>query len=130
MPLLLLAAIVKAPVWINDHRLARMVGRIQAYPLPSGTDFGYFDPQVEVSGDSGDCWYTIRFEPGVGSVGRHVITRAMKELKAESLIWRVANRGMIVQDPPSPSRSPWPSTVATNPPHGRPPADEPEALAT
>jgi GntR family transcriptional regulator len=33
-------------------------------------------------------------------VGRHVITRAMKELKAESLVWRVANRGMIVQDPP------------------------------
>ncbi|MEV4569698.1 hypothetical protein AB0K12_38555 [Nonomuraea sp. NPDC049419] len=62
VPLLLLAAIVMAPVWINDHRLARMVGRIQAYPLPSGTDFGYFDPQVEVSGDSGDCWYTIRFE--------------------------------------------------------------------
>ncbi|WP_431933754.1 hypothetical protein [Nonomuraea jabiensis] len=27
-----------------------------------GTDFGSFDPHVEVSGDSGDCWYTIRFE--------------------------------------------------------------------
>ncbi|MER7504922.1 hypothetical protein AB0L05_36810 [Nonomuraea pusilla] len=62
VPFLLLAAIVMAPVWINDHRLARMVDRIQEYPLPSGTDFGSFDPQVEVSGDSGDCWYTIRFE--------------------------------------------------------------------
>ncbi|WP_433426413.1 GntR family transcriptional regulator (plasmid) [Microtetraspora malaysiensis] len=32
-------------------------------------------------------------------VGAHVITRAMRELKAEGLIWRVANRGMIVQGP-------------------------------
>ncbi|MFI6497205.1 GntR family transcriptional regulator [Nonomuraea typhae] len=32
-------------------------------------------------------------------VGAHVITRAMKELKEEGLIWRVANRGMIVQRP-------------------------------
>ncbi|TDE59055.1 hypothetical protein E1295_03905 [Nonomuraea mesophila] len=62
VPFLLLAVIVMAPVWINDHRLARMVDRIQANPLPSGTVFGYFDPQVEVSGDSGDCWYTIRFQ--------------------------------------------------------------------
>nr|WP_152992304.1 hypothetical protein [Nonomuraea pusilla] len=61
VPLLLLAAIVMAPVWINDHRLARMVDRIQEYPLPAGTDFGSFDPQVKVSGDSGDCLYTIRF---------------------------------------------------------------------
>lgn len=35
------------------------------------------------------------------SVSRHVITRAMRELKEEGLIWRVANRGMIVQKPPS-----------------------------
>ncbi|MFG3438302.1 GntR family transcriptional regulator [Nonomuraea sp. NPDC047897] len=33
-------------------------------------------------------------------VGAHVITRAMKELKEEGLIWRVANRGMIVQPHP------------------------------
>ncbi|MEU6799278.1 hypothetical protein ABZ907_46975 [Nonomuraea wenchangensis] len=62
LPLLLLAATVMAPVWINDYQLARMVDRIQEHPLPSGTDFRYVDPQVEVSGDSGDCWYTIRFE--------------------------------------------------------------------
>ncbi|MEU8143562.1 hypothetical protein [Nonomuraea sp. NPDC048901] len=50
------------PVWLNDYRLARMVDRIQEYPPPPGADFGYIDPQVEVTGDSGDCWYTIRFE--------------------------------------------------------------------
>ncbi|WP_101790132.1 hypothetical protein [Nonomuraea indica] len=61
-PPLLLAAMVIAPVWINDHRLARMVDRIQESSLPPGTGFGSFAPQVEVSGDSGDCWYTIRFE--------------------------------------------------------------------
>ncbi|MEU7891666.1 GntR family transcriptional regulator [Nonomuraea sp. NPDC049152] len=32
-------------------------------------------------------------------VGAHVITRAMRQLKEEGLIWRVANRGMIVQAP-------------------------------
>ncbi len=31
-------------------------------------------------------------------VGQQPITRAMRELKAEGLIWRVANRGMIVQE--------------------------------
>ncbi len=62
VPFLLLAVIVMSPVWINDYRLARMVGRIQEYPLPPGADFAYVDPHVEVIGDSGDCWYTIRFE--------------------------------------------------------------------
>ncbi|MFG1688007.1 hypothetical protein ACGFNP_48215 [Nonomuraea sp. NPDC049269] len=62
VPFVLLGVIVMAPVWISDFRLARMVDRIKEYPLPPGTDFGYFDPQVEVSGDSGDCWYTIRFD--------------------------------------------------------------------
>ncbi|MEV0379836.1 GntR family transcriptional regulator [Nonomuraea sp. NPDC050643] len=33
------------------------------------------------------------------SVGRYVITSAMRELKAEGLIRRVANKGMIVQGP-------------------------------
>ncbi|MEV1175615.1 GntR family transcriptional regulator [Nonomuraea sp. NPDC049784] len=32
-------------------------------------------------------------------VGAHVITRAMRELKEAGLVWRVANRGMIVQGP-------------------------------
>ncbi|TMR90364.1 GntR family transcriptional regulator [Nonomuraea basaltis] len=32
-------------------------------------------------------------------VGAHVITRAMRELKSEGLIWREANKGMIVQAP-------------------------------
>ncbi|MEQ4725078.1 hypothetical protein [Nonomuraea sp. B19D2] len=62
VPFALLGLIVMAPAWISDHRLAGMADRIQQYPLPPGTDFGLFDPQVEVSGDSGDCWYTIRFE--------------------------------------------------------------------
>ena len=62
VPLLLLAARVMVPVWINDQRLARMVDRIREYPLPPGTGFAHLDPQVEVSGDSGDCLYTIRFE--------------------------------------------------------------------
>ncbi|MFI7147670.1 hypothetical protein ACIBO2_22360 [Nonomuraea sp. NPDC050022] len=51
-----------APVWLNDYLLARMVDRIQEYPPPPGADFGYIDPQVKVTGDSGDCFYTIRFE--------------------------------------------------------------------
>ncbi|NRQ40599.1 hypothetical protein HII36_53650 [Nonomuraea sp. NN258] len=62
MPFLLLTAAVITPMWVDDHRLDRMIDRIQDHPLPPETDFGYFDPQVEVSGDSGDCWYTIRFE--------------------------------------------------------------------
>ncbi|WP_214317016.1 GntR family transcriptional regulator [Nonomuraea sediminis] len=36
------------------------------------------------------------------SVSAAVITRAMKELKTEGLIWRVANRGMIVLPSPVP----------------------------
>ncbi|RVX39296.1 regulatory GntR family protein [Nonomuraea polychroma] len=32
-------------------------------------------------------------------VGAHVITRSMKELKEQGLIWRVANKGMIVLGP-------------------------------
>ncbi|WP_219462352.1 hypothetical protein [Nonomuraea rhizosphaerae] len=62
-PFLLLAALVMAPVWITDHRLARMADRVLAYPPPPGTDVEHAAPQVEVSGgDSGDCWYSIRFE--------------------------------------------------------------------
>ncbi|GAA2212598.1 hypothetical protein GCM10009850_080600 [Nonomuraea monospora] len=60
-PFVLLGAIVMAPGWVNDYRLARMVDRIQEYPLPAGAEFGSFAPQAETSGgDSGDCWYTIR----------------------------------------------------------------------
>ncbi|MFG1947247.1 hypothetical protein [Nonomuraea sp. NPDC048826] len=61
LPFLLLAAIVKAPVWLADHRLARMADHIRENP-PPGADVGYVDAHVEVTGDSGDCWYTIRFE--------------------------------------------------------------------
>ncbi|MBT2234724.1 GntR family transcriptional regulator [Nonomuraea sp. NEAU-A123] len=32
-------------------------------------------------------------------ISRHVITNAMRELKEEGLIWRVANKGMIVRGP-------------------------------
>ncbi|TYB71039.1 hypothetical protein FXF51_00945 [Nonomuraea sp. PA05] len=61
VPFVLLGAIVMAPAWYNDHRLALMVERIQDYPLPAGAEFGSFAPQAETSGgDSGDCWYTIR----------------------------------------------------------------------
>ncbi|MFI6744015.1 hypothetical protein ACIBI9_65085 [Nonomuraea sp. NPDC050451] len=58
MPFLLLAATVMAPVWINDHRLARMVDRIHEYPLPPGTDFGvvawtpFDEPGTPVDGTS------------------------------------------------------------------------------
>ncbi|MBB6551372.1 hypothetical protein [Nonomuraea rubra] len=62
VPFVLIGMIVEAPSWIDDYRLARMVERIQAYPLPDGAEFGSFDPQAETTGgDSGDCWYTIRF---------------------------------------------------------------------
>lgn len=62
LPFLLLAAVVKAPTWIDDYRLARMMDRIEKHPRPPGTDFEYFDRHVDVRGDSGDCWYTMRFE--------------------------------------------------------------------
>ncbi|MET7331014.1 hypothetical protein [Nonomuraea sp. NPDC005650] len=71
----LLAAIVTTPFWISDYRLARMVDRVQGYPLPPGAEFGSFDPQVEVSGgDSGDCWYTIRFELSTDRPVQEVLT--------------------------------------------------------
>ncbi|WP_049556292.1 hypothetical protein [Nonomuraea sp. SBT364] len=51
-----------SPTWIDDYRLARMAERIREYPLPDGAQFGLFEPQAETyGGDSGDCWYTIRF---------------------------------------------------------------------
>ncbi|WP_424533610.1 GntR family transcriptional regulator [Sphaerisporangium viridialbum] len=43
--------------------------------------------------------HTERLKETYG-VSAAVITRVMKELKAEGLIWRVANRGMIVEPPP------------------------------
>jgi GntR family transcriptional regulator len=53
----------------------------------------------------------LRKQYGMGTNG---MTRVMKELQAEGLIWRVANRGMIVQAPPPPAVtydgfSSWPS---------------------
>ncbi|GAA4600103.1 GntR family transcriptional regulator [Planotetraspora phitsanulokensis] len=35
-------------------------------------------------------------------VGPYAITTAMRELKSEGLVWRVANKGMIVRRPPEP----------------------------
>ncbi|NUW44425.1 hypothetical protein [Nonomuraea rhodomycinica] len=73
-PFALLGMVVMAPVWISDHKLARMVDRIQEHPLPATAEWGYFDPQVEVSGDSGDCWYTIRFELSTGATVQEVLS--------------------------------------------------------
>ncbi|MEV4075470.1 hypothetical protein ACGFJC_35975 [Nonomuraea fuscirosea] len=39
-----------------------MADRVVEHPRLPGTAPGQFDPQVRVrGGDSGDCWYTIRF---------------------------------------------------------------------
>lgn len=62
LPFVLLWALVKLPGWINDFELARMADRVVEHPRLPGTTSGQFDPQVKMrGGDSGDCWYTIRF---------------------------------------------------------------------
>ncbi|MGW3347151.1 hypothetical protein ACWDA3_27945 [Nonomuraea rubra] len=65
VPFVLLWALVRMPAWINDFRLARMVERVEEYPRLPGTSPGSFDTQVQIGGDSGDCWYTIRFDLNV-----------------------------------------------------------------
>ncbi|MFG1711301.1 hypothetical protein ACFLIM_49960 [Nonomuraea sp. M3C6] len=114
VPLLLLAAIVMAPVWINDHRLARMVDRIQEFPLPPGTDFGYFDPQVEVSGDSGDCWYTIRFELSTVRPIQEVLNH-YRQAKIEDPDGDLGDYGVVGWTPFDEPGTPVDGPSATNP---------------
>ncbi|MEV4840366.1 hypothetical protein AB0K05_38075 [Nonomuraea sp. NPDC049486] len=113
VPLLLLAAIVKAPAWIDDHRLARMVDRIQEYPPPAGADLGYFDRHVEVSGDSGDCWYTIRFELSTDRPIQEVLNH-YRQAKIEDPDGDLGDYELVAYTPFDESGTPVDGTSATN----------------
>ncbi|GAA2298676.1 hypothetical protein GCM10010149_54340 [Nonomuraea roseoviolacea subsp. roseoviolacea] len=74
VPFVLLGLVAMAPVWISDHRLGLMVDRLRKHPLPAGAEWEPSDPQVSVSGgDSGDCWYDIRFELSTGRSVQEVL---------------------------------------------------------
>ncbi|MEU4698154.1 hypothetical protein [Nonomuraea dietziae] len=61
-PLILLFAVAMAPTWIHDYYLARIMDRVLSYPLPSGAEFGFSEPQGKISGESNMCVYYIRFD--------------------------------------------------------------------
>ncbi|WP_344212449.1 hypothetical protein [Nonomuraea bangladeshensis] len=63
VPLLLLYALFKTPVWIHDHQLSQLVDRLVEYqPPPGGSRPAFYGPQSRVSGDSGDCTFHTRFD--------------------------------------------------------------------
>lgn len=62
-PFALLYALLMAPVWIHDHQLTGLADRILRHPTPpGGTGVSSYEPQQMVSGDSGDCWVSVRFD--------------------------------------------------------------------
>ncbi|MEV4168138.1 hypothetical protein [Nonomuraea sp. NPDC049709] len=62
MPFLLLYALAKTPMWINDYRVGRLMDRILEHPLPATTAFGLHRPHAQIAGDSTDCSFDIRFD--------------------------------------------------------------------
>ncbi|MFI7700805.1 GntR family transcriptional regulator [Nonomuraea sp. NPDC049480] len=69
--------VVRYPEVLNDLRTKILDGT-----YPAGEPLPHTDVLKETYG-----------------IGAHVITRAMRELKEEGLVWRVANKGMIVLGP-------------------------------
>ncbi|MGN9783446.1 hypothetical protein ACTMTF_18580 [Nonomuraea sp. ZG12] len=73
-PIFLIYVFIMAPAWIHDHQLAGLTDRILRHPTPpGGSGISLYGPQQVVSGDSGDCMVSVRFDLVTDRPGEEVL---------------------------------------------------------
>ncbi|MGW4469624.1 hypothetical protein ACWENQ_08120 [Nonomuraea sp. NPDC004354] len=101
-PLTLLFVVAMAPTWVHDYYLARIMDRVLSYPLPSGAEFGFSEPQGEISGESNMCVYYIRFDVHTDESAKDVLKYYQKAKTADlvgSYAWFDVNVWVPFDDP-------------------------------